>query len=116
MESYCGIHVKEGSVTRLACPDTSCRAPLPPPVLRRLLAEEGYARWESLALRRTLDTMPDVAYCPRCNAACVAAGDDAQCPAYFCGATSGTPASPRYATHAVRPRGMLRTRCRGHST
>ena len=83
MESYCGIHVKEGSMTRLACPDTSCRAPLPPPVLRRLLADEGYARWESLALRRTLDTMPDVAYCPRCNAACVAAGDDAQCPACF---------------------------------
>uniref|UniRef100_K3YZW8 RING-type domain-containing protein n=1 Tax=Setaria italica TaxID=4555 RepID=K3YZW8_SETIT len=106
MESYCGIHVKEGSVTRLACPDTSCRAPLPPPVLRRLLAEEGYARWESLALRRTLDTMPDVAYCPRCNAACVAAGDDAQCPAYFCGATSGTPASPRYATHAERQKLM----------
>ncbi|CAO2047891.1 unnamed protein product [Urochloa humidicola] len=83
MESYCGIHVKEGSVARLACPDTSCRAALPAPVLRRLLGEEGYARWESLALRRTLDTMSDVAYCPRCNAACVAAGDDVQCPACF---------------------------------
>ncbi|RLN09636.1 hypothetical protein C2845_PM11G29410 [Panicum miliaceum] len=76
-------HPREGSVTRLACPDTACRAPLPPPVLQRLLGEEGYARWESLELRRTLDTMPDVAYCPRCNAACVAAGDDAQCPACF---------------------------------
>ncbi|OEL24952.1 hypothetical protein BAE44_0014030 [Dichanthelium oligosanthes] len=83
MESYCSIHVKEGSVTTLARPDTSCRAPLPPPVLRRLLDKEGYARWESLVLRRTLDTMPDVAYYPRCNAACVAAGDDAQCPACF---------------------------------
>ncbi|CAL4884783.1 unnamed protein product [Urochloa decumbens] len=83
MESYCGIHVKEGSVATLACPDTSCRAALPPPVLRRLLGGEGYARWESLALRRTLDTMPDVAYCPRCNAACVVAVDDAQCPACF---------------------------------
>nr|CAB3447581.1 unnamed protein product [Digitaria exilis] len=70
MEAYCSIHVKEGSVATLACPDTSCRAPLPPPVLRRLLADEGYARWEWLALRRTLDTMPDVAYCPRCSAAC----------------------------------------------
>ncbi|KAL6634948.1 hypothetical protein ACP70R_027619 [Stipagrostis hirtigluma subsp. patula] len=83
MESYCSIHVKEGSVTRLACPDTACRVPLPPAVLRRLLGEDGYARWESLALRRTLDTMPDVTYCPRCSAACVAAGDDAQCPACF---------------------------------
>ncbi|CAN6274843.1 unnamed protein product [Urochloa humidicola] len=83
MESYCGIHVKEGSAARLACPDTSCRAALPAPVLSRLLGGEDYARWESLALRRTLDTMPDVAYCPRCNAACVAAGDDAQCPACF---------------------------------
>nr|CAB3450754.1 unnamed protein product [Digitaria exilis] len=83
MEAYCSIHVKEGSVATLACPDTSCRAPLPPQVLRRLLADEGYERWEWLALRRTLDTMPDVAYCPRCSAACVAAGDDAQCPACF---------------------------------
>ncbi|TVU28079.1 hypothetical protein EJB05_19587 [Eragrostis curvula] len=83
MESYCSIHVKEGSVTRLTCPDTSCRSPLPPSALRRLLGEDGYARWESLALRRTLDTMPDVAYCPRCNAACVASGDDAQCSACF---------------------------------
>ncbi|KAL6911762.1 hypothetical protein ACP4OV_000567 [Aristida adscensionis] len=83
MESYCGIHVKEGSVATLACPDTACRAALPPAALRRLLGEGGYARWEALALRRTLDTMPDVAYCPRCNAACVAAGDDAQCAACF---------------------------------
>uniref|UniRef100_A0A0D9YWT0 RBR-type E3 ubiquitin transferase n=1 Tax=Oryza glumipatula TaxID=40148 RepID=A0A0D9YWT0_9ORYZ len=30
-----------------------------------------------------LDTMPDVAYCPRCSAACVAAGDDAQCSRCF---------------------------------
>lgn len=32
---------------------------------------------------RMLDTMPDVAYCPRCSAACVAAGDDAQCSRCF---------------------------------
>ncbi|GJN21920.1 hypothetical protein PR202_gb09443 [Eleusine coracana subsp. coracana] len=70
MESYCSIHVKEGSVTKLTCPDTSCRIPLPPAALRRLLGEDAYARWESLALRRTLDTMADVAYCRRCNAAC----------------------------------------------
>lgn len=85
METYCGIHVKEGSVTRLACPNTKCRMLLPPHVLRRLLAaDEGlYARWESLTLRTTLDTMSDVAYCPRCNAACVASGDDAQCAVCF---------------------------------
>ena len=117
MESYCGIHVKEGSMTRLACPDTSCRAPLPPPVLRRLLADEGYARWESLALRRTLDTMPDVAYCPRCNAACVAAGADAQCPACFftfcarCGerrhvGDACVPAEDKLDDLLVRARGM----------
>ncbi|GJM86506.1 hypothetical protein PR202_ga02372 [Eleusine coracana subsp. coracana] len=83
MESYCSIHVKEGSVTKLTCPVTSCRIPLPAAALRRLLGEDAYARWESLALRRTLDTMADVAYCRRCNAACVASGDDAQCPACF---------------------------------
>ncbi|RLM80139.1 hypothetical protein C2845_PM12G24000 [Panicum miliaceum] len=60
-------------------PAAAARAAAPP----RRRGLRGYARWESLALRRTLDTMPDVAYCPRCNAACVAAGDDAQCPACF---------------------------------
>uniref|UniRef100_A0A0E0CQ37 RBR-type E3 ubiquitin transferase n=1 Tax=Oryza meridionalis TaxID=40149 RepID=A0A0E0CQ37_9ORYZ len=83
METQCRIHVKEGSVARLTCPDTSCRRPLPPALLRDLLGDGEYARWESLVLRRMLDTMPDVAYCPRCSAACVAAGDDAQCSRCF---------------------------------
>uniref|UniRef100_A0A0D9VJR8 RBR-type E3 ubiquitin transferase n=1 Tax=Leersia perrieri TaxID=77586 RepID=A0A0D9VJR8_9ORYZ len=83
METQCVIHVKEGSVTSLTCPDTSCRRPLPSAVMRGLLSDGDYARWESLVLRRMLDTMPDVVYCPRCSAACVAADDDAQCSGCF---------------------------------
>uniref|UniRef100_A0A0E0CQ38 RBR-type E3 ubiquitin transferase n=1 Tax=Oryza meridionalis TaxID=40149 RepID=A0A0E0CQ38_9ORYZ len=83
MESHCKIHVKEGNLTQLACPDTNCRNPLPPSVLKSLLRDDGYAQWESFALQKLLDAMPDLVYCPRCSAACLEVDNDAQCPGCF---------------------------------
>ncbi|XP_015689075.2 E3 ubiquitin-protein ligase RNF14-like [Oryza brachyantha] len=83
MESHCKIHVKEGNLTQLACPDTNCRNPLPPSVLKSLLRDDGYAQWESFALKKLLDTMPDLVYCPRCHTACLEVDNDAQCPCCF---------------------------------
>lgn len=84
IRGLCELHVREGSVDRLHCPEPSCRAELGPGLLRRVLSEDLFLRWESLSLQKALEAMPDVTYCPRCEAVCWANSDDgddsADCP------------------------------------
>lgn len=64
----------------MRCPEPGCRRPLAPYVVKELLGEAGYARWEELLLQRTLDRMEDVVYCPRCEVVCIEDKDHcAQC-------------------------------------
>ncbi|XP_060600157.1 E3 ubiquitin-protein ligase RNF14-like [Ruditapes philippinarum] len=83
--SHCQLLVKEGSVLQISCP--MCKAFIPPYILKEVLTEEEFSRFESLSLVKSLETMGDVKWCPRCNSPVIVEPDQglklAQCMACF---------------------------------
>ena len=67
MKKFCNMHVKEGIVMDLICPDFSCKKSIHEAILGEVLDEEAFQRWKNLFFQKTLDSMPDVVYCLKCG-------------------------------------------------
>ncbi|XP_047340531.1 E3 ubiquitin-protein ligase RNF14-like [Impatiens glandulifera] len=85
LKTYASMHVKEGTLSNLICPDTKCKDTIQPGLLKQLLDDGEFERWESLLLYKTLQAMSDVMECPRCETPCILdeVRNDAQCSKCF---------------------------------
>ncbi|KAI3941408.1 hypothetical protein MKW92_022218 [Papaver armeniacum] len=82
MLTYSTMQAKEGGA--IVCPQIKCSELVPPGLVKSLLGDEKFEQWESLFFQKTLDTMSDIVYCPRCDMACVEDEDHlAQCTECF---------------------------------
>ncbi|MCL7031745.1 hypothetical protein MKW94_009107 [Papaver nudicaule] len=82
LETYSTMHAKEGGA--IQCPQIKCRELVPPNLVKSLLGDEKFEQWESLLFHKTLDSMSDLVYCPRCEMACLKDEDHlVQCPKCF---------------------------------
>ncbi|XP_076116507.1 E3 ubiquitin-protein ligase RNF14-like isoform X1 [Mytilus galloprovincialis] len=79
MAEHCSIHVKEGTVQHLLCPEPKCETEIRPYILKEVLNDDDYERWERLILQHGLDTMGDIIYCPRCQNVVVKEEDLGHC-------------------------------------
>ncbi|KAM7012568.1 E3 ubiquitin-protein ligase RNF14-like [Tautogolabrus adspersus] len=73
LSEFCKLQITEGNVRGVICPNADCPATPTPAQVKSLVGEELFSRYDRLLLQKTLDSMPDVVYCPRrtCAAAVI---------------------------------------------
>ncbi|CAL1593369.1 unnamed protein product [Knipowitschia caucasica] len=83
LAEFCKVQIESGNVREVTCVQAECKSTLTPAQVRTLVGEELFSRYDRLLLQYTLDSMPDVVYCPRpsCASAVLSSGSMAQCSA-----------------------------------
>ncbi|XP_043584650.1 E3 ubiquitin-protein ligase RNF14-like isoform X2 [Bombus pyrosoma] len=64
---YLEIRIKDGNVQNIYCPEEKCTSEATPAQIKDLVSSELFAKYDSILLNATLDTMGDIVYCPRRN-------------------------------------------------
>lgn len=67
ISNYLQIKIKDGCVKNLCCPEEKCTSEITPGQIKSLISSDFFNKYDSLLLNVTLDTMPDIIYCPRIN-------------------------------------------------
>jgi len=62
--------VTEGNVNGLNCPQDKCDTQADGSLVKQIVDKDIFERYDSLLLARTLETMSDIAYCPRTACQC----------------------------------------------
>ncbi|XP_071445338.1 E3 ubiquitin-protein ligase RNF14-like [Hetaerina americana] len=81
---YFEVQIKDGNVHCVNCPDHECNHQALPSLVKDLVSPELFAKYDSVLLSSTLDTLTDIIYCPRTSCqypVTLEAGENmAQCP------------------------------------
>uniref|UniRef100_A0A8C6URX9 RBR-type E3 ubiquitin transferase n=1 Tax=Neogobius melanostomus TaxID=47308 RepID=A0A8C6URX9_9GOBI len=65
LAEFCKVQITNGSVREVTCLHAGCKAAPTPAQVRSLVGDELFGRYDRLLLQFSLDSMPDVMYCPR---------------------------------------------------
>ena len=96
LTTYFELHIREGSLENLVCPISSCRKrQVQANVVQDLVDTDLFDRFLTVSLNRALDSMTDLAWCPKCRAAVLTDneghgyGHCSQCDFCFCVSCKG---------------------------
>ena len=65
IRDYFTTLIKEGTVGLLKCPETECQTKVPPNLVREIVSDETYKRYDRLMLDTMVSTLSDAYFCPR---------------------------------------------------
>lgn len=108
VSSYLTTLIKDCNFRRLTCPMSSCEIGIPTDLIRELINEELFSKYDEFLLSHAIESMGDVFYCPRksCQAHVIADKDSKlavcpECQFAFC-------TNCKYAFHGIDPCRLFR--------
>ncbi|XP_054152766.1 uncharacterized protein LOC128951544 [Oppia nitens] len=67
LSQYLDTQITDGLIHHIKCPDDQCTAEAAYELVCKLLSRKSLVRYHKLLLKKTVETMDDIAYCPKCN-------------------------------------------------